>query len=111
MSHKEELREDLKHGFDCVTSRMLEDIFEASTEYVAFMPRNILLGQPGLFNVPAVTLKHEIDEANRKGYVCCTKEEFLRLYLASGSKNTAFDYYLKKWKVSRSNPEAPEVSE
>lgn len=111
MNHQEELREDLKHGFDCVTSRMLEDIFEASTEHVAFMPRNILHGEPGLFNVPAMTLKHEREEANRTGYVCCTKEELLWLFIASGSKNTAFDYYLKKWKVSKSNPEGPEVSE
>jgi hypothetical protein len=97
----EEQRLELKNAFDLVTARNLEDIFATKCEHVAFIPKRILEGKPGLFNVPEVTLKHEKDSARENGYVCCTKEMFLKLFIASGSKNTDFDNLLKKWKLTK----------
>jgi len=83
-------RDNVREVFDAITEDQIERVMESKKDYVLLE----LLSYGAVFLMPVADSESAHEEALESGGVCCDKDDLLRLFKESGSKNPFFAEYL-----------------
>ena len=83
-------RDNIREVFDLVTKDQIDRVMNSKNDYILLE----LVSYGAVYLMPVENSESAHEEALESGGVCCDKDDLLRLFKESGSKNPFFAEYL-----------------